>query len=716
MRLLAVSLVLVVSAAIVCAGAASAAALSRGYGQMKAGDVWYGNYKTGSERGYCGDPVAGGANLYAPTANGGTSYGSVVTTSGWNPKTTGVGALSATNVYRLAYVVARHGQTSSNTTAAYVSYAVRTFVVTPGGAKGSAVPYAGSSIKAGGSKLIEEAKKYAGPYTVAPKLLAAEDQQTATLSGYRPVAASGATMTGYAGTLTITGPAVFGANDATSLAAPSDGAAVTLRATGDGKVTVTATYAKLPSTRLHYRKPANDRYQRILVSGRTEPATGAASITVDVPDQPKITTTTSDQIAKPGAKLIDKLAVTDLAPNSTITVTSTLYGPFTQPPTEAATPPVDAPIAGTTKTTVTGDANGAATVVTKPVTIETSGYYVWFETTDATTDNTAWPGRFGQTSETTLVKWAPTVVTETSDQRAAAGTKLTDKLAVTGLPPHANATVTSTLYGPFTTRPAASDTVPDDAPKVATVTTPVTADEHGSATATTEPVVIDKRGYYVWHETIESTDVHDGWPGRFGQTSETTIIPWQPAVTTQTSDQQVTTGAKITDNLAVTGLQPGATVRVNTTLYGPFTTKPQPADVPPEDAPRIDTLTLDVTADDKGAATATTAPVTVSEPGYYVWHETIDATDEHDAWTAPFGIATETTHVVSPPPGSPPPPEVPHLPDTGADASSTMLAVTAALLTAGTALVAIGRRRRHVATVNERLSSTSEPTTPRWHE
>ena len=704
-RLLAVGLAASLAGIIVCAGAASAASQSKGYGQMKAGDVWYGNYKNGTERGYCGDPIAGGANLYAPTANGGTSYGAVTPTSSWNPKTTGVGALSATNVHRLAYVLSVHGQTNSNAQAAHVSYAVRTFVASPGGAKGSAVPYAGD-IKTEGVKLVGEAKKYAGPYAITPKLSVTADKQAATLTGYRPISATGATMTGYAGTLTVTGPGVFDSNNETTMTAPADGRAVTIRATGDGTVTVKVTYDKLPTTGLYYRKPANDKYQRILISGRTAPVSGTATTTVDALNQPKVITQASDQVATAGSELTDTLVVSDLAPGSTVTVTSTLYGPFSSGPAESPTPPAGAAVAGTASTEVMAGPDGTTTAVTRPITIETSGYYVWFETTDATPENAAWPGQFGQASETTLVKWTPIVTTETSQQRATPGARLTDTLTVTGLPPRTQVEVTSTLYGPFTTGPSESATVPDEAPVVGTITTPVTADEHGEATATTEALTVEKRGYYVWHETIAAGNEHEAWPGRFGQTSETTIVPWQPAVTTQTSDQTAAPGAKITDTLTVTGLQPGATVQIITTLYGPFTDQPVPADAPPTDAPQVGTLTLEVTAGADGNATAITKSLTVKGPGFYVWREMIAATDEQEAWAGRFGVESETTDVVAPatpptppvPPAPPvpPTPDVPHLPDTGAGATPAMIALAAVLIAAGGTLVGFGiRRLRH---------------------
>ncbi|SMX95172.1 hypothetical protein BSP109_02847 [Brevibacterium sp. Mu109] len=702
----------VLAATVVPMSSASAASLSKGHGITKAGDVWYGSYRTGSELGYCGDPIAGGATLYAPNANGGASYGAVKTTTTWNPRTTGVGPLSATNVHRLAYVLAANGHTTNNSQAAHVSYAVRTFVTSPGGAKDTGTPYAGD-IKSGGKKLVTEAKNFAGPYTIPLSVKAASDAKSASVSAYRPVSAAGKTLTGYPGTLTITGPAVFALTKTRTLAASANGQPVALTSTGDGVVKVSVSYAKLPSTKLHYREPSKSNYQRILISGKTEPASAAGSYTANVPNQPQVITETADQVAAPGTSLTDTLHVSGMEPGSSIVVSSTLYGPFNTRPAAADAPPGDAPKVGTVTTAVTADRAGKATATTEGLKISTSGYYVWFETTAETNENLAWPGKFGQESETTLVKWSPEVSTATSDQRAEPGAELTDTLTVSGLQPGSTASVVSTLYGPFDERPEIADSVPDAAPVVGTVTTEVTAGDDGTVTAVTGALTVTERGYYVWHETIDVTAEQDGWAGKYGEESETTVVPWQPHVTTQTSAQTAQPGAKITDTLAVSGLQPGSTIEVTTSLYGPLTNKPAEADAPPKDAPVVGTLTLTVTADDNGEATVTTEALTVNKPGYYVWHETIAETPEHEGWSAVFGQASETTQVIAPPPPpdkpGTPTTSTPNLPNTGAPATLGMLAAGVGLTAGGGLLLGLRRRFGRTDSGDTDGGSTDDP-------
>ncbi|MDN5893323.1 MAG: LPXTG cell wall anchor domain-containing protein, partial [Nocardioides sp.] len=233
----------------------------------------------------------------------------------------------------------------------------------------------------------------------------------------------------------------------------------------------------------------------------------------------------------------------------------------------------------------------------------------------------------------------------------------------------------------------------------------------GNATAVTDALTVDERGFYVWHETIAATAEHEGWVGKYGQESETSIVPWQPQVTTQTSAQTAKPGAKITDTLTVTGLQPGATIEVITSLYGPLKNKPAEADAPPKDAPVVGTLKLKVTADDSGSATVTTEPLTVDKPGYYVWHETITQTLEHEAWIAIFGQASETTQVIAPPPPPPDTPttSTPNLPNTGAPATLGMLAAGVGLSAGGGLLLGLRRRFGGPTASNTSGGGSDEP-------
>lgn len=393
---------------------------------------------------------------------------------------------------------------------------------------------------------------------------------------------------------------------------------------------------------------------------------GVASETTVVPWTPQVTTQTSHEVAEPGTELTDHLEVVGLRPGASVDVVSTLYGPFPQRPQLADEVPADAPVAGEVTTTVTGDEDGLASVTTEPVTIEESGYYVWHETIAGTAVEDPWSAPFGVTSETTLVPWSPQVTTQTSEAVVTPGSELFDTLHVTGGRPEVPIAVTSTLYGPFDEAPELGDAVPVDAGEVGVVTTVVIPGPDGTATVDTDPLVVDGVGYYVWHETIDADPqgTWHRWDAPFGVASETTLSQWAPTVVTQTSQAEVEPGALIYDTLIVDGLPEGATVTATTTLYGPFEDAPELSEDVPEGAPVVATVSTEVTGVaptwveseltqgvgqyEPTPVEVRTESVQVDEVGVYVWHETIEATEHTQAWSAPFGVTAETTWVMAP--------------------------------------------------------------------
>lgn len=101
-------------------------------------------------------------------------------------------------------------------------------------------------------------------------------------------------------------------------------------------------------------------------------------------------------------------------------------------------------------------------------------------------------------------------------------------------------------------------------------------------------------------------------------------------------------------------LQPVPVV-IRSTLWGPFTRQPAPApDVPPG-APLV--CAVSTLADD-GPGHYRTPDCILSQEGFYVWTERIDPADTPvskgrdrvGAWASPFGVLTEVTLAVTPPP------------------------------------------------------------------
>jgi hypothetical protein len=144
-------------------------------------------------------------------------------------------------------------------------------------------------------------------------------------------------------------------------------------------------------------------------------------------------------------------------------------------------------------------------------------------------------------------------------------------------------------------------------------------------------------------------------------------LPFQPTVSTITSDTVAETGTVVTDQVTL-GVRPGdgllsewgryddagtwrpVPVTVRSRLLGPFLAPVTPAAEWPDDAPVVCEVALDVL---DGPGTYSTPGCELPGGGYYTWVETIDPADTPveagrdrvGSWRSPFGVATETTFV-----------------------------------------------------------------------
>lgn len=139
--------------------------------------------------------------------------------------------------------------------------------------------------------------------------------------------------------------------------------------------------------------------------------------------------------------------------------------------------------------------------------------------------------------------------------------------------------------------------------------------------------------------------------------------PLELTVSTQTSELELLPGESVHDVLEVelvAGLwADGAEVPIITTLYGPFSQKPELEERVPEGAPVAGEFTTPAT----GLGQWKTPPVEMAEPGWYVWHEFIDPAPGLRGWSAQFGVETEVFRVLEPEPK--PEPERSPDPETG---------------------------------------------------
>ena len=159
--------------------------------------------------------------------------------------------------------------------------------------------------------------------------------------------------------------------------------------------------------------------------------------------QPEITTQVATRFVAEGDPFVDGLTVSvskgtwihqDGAPIE-VTAEGTLFGPFDEQPTEAATPPADAPVAGTETVILTG-----AGSYTSPGTITApeSGFYTWVWSIDKDSQGQSakyltdsFTDRFGQVAETSVVPFQPVAVSEADQRLAVPGDALTDTITVT---------------------------------------------------------------------------------------------------------------------------------------------------------------------------------------------------------------------------------------------------------------------------------------------
>ncbi len=180
------------------------------------------------------------------------------------------------------------------------------------------------------------------------------------------------------------------------------------------------------------------------------------------------------------------------------------------------------------------------------------------------------PAQASVSATSVIVKGTPVVVTRSSSPTAQPGAALRDLVTVSGLPAGYHQSVTATLYGPFAGRPGEGSCTPD---RVAgSVSFPLTA----NGTSTTPAVAVGLEGYYVWTESMPGDDHTNPMSTPCGVSAETTLVrpapiaPATPAVHTAASQQHVLVGARVYDDVIVTGLPPGTSAPVTWRLLGPL--------------------------------------------------------------------------------------------------------------------------------------------------
>jgi LPXTG-site transpeptidase (sortase) family protein len=523
-------------------------------------------------------------------------------------------AVSAVNLRRMNRALWRYGRSSSAVQQAAVMVYVHRLM--GDGAPGEADPKALSAASQSLYAAVErDATRFAGPYKVSATLPAKVVAGRAAEVTVEVLAANGRRVPGVEVNLAAAGTSGLPAT-------------VTTDAKGVAKTTVTASGsessltldaravglpAELPTLYVPTRGQSARNAQRVVAPATARPS---AQVKAPVRAQPALVTQISAQAVVPGASVTDTVRVTGLG-GRPATIQAALYGPYGARDQITC---ADAPV-----WTGTIEATGDGEYVTAPVALAVPGYYTYRESIAESDTIEAVQTACAEVAETTVVRGQPAITTQISAQETTPGAQITDAAVVTGLGKLA-ATVNVELWGPFPTRAA----IACEGTPFWTGTFPAT----GDGTYTTAPVALTKAGYYTYRESIAATEAFDAVGTACGEATETTIARAAPKVTTVVSDAVVKPDGQLFDRLTVTGLgQTPATVDL--ALYGPYASR---ADIDCAGTPYWKG-SVPVTGD----GTFTSPKVTVRRVGFYVFRESIAASETVAAAQGECQVEAETS-------------------------------------------------------------------------
>ncbi|MEC5200726.1 hypothetical protein RCH21_002979 [Arthrobacter sp. PL16] len=253
--------------------------------------------------------------------------------------------------------------------------------------------------------------------------------------------------------------------------------------------------------------------------------------------------------------------------------------------------------------------------------------------------------------------FTPAVITATSTARTSPGTPVLDVLEVSAAGPEpwlvdpssdtpVALDVVSTLWGPLQSAPSEGAGVPDGTPSLGTVTTAVS----GPGRYETPSLVVGTAGYYVWTESIDPKTARPAtaasliapWSGRFGLAAETTLVPWEPSLSTRLSHSSALPGAVLQDTVTGDGFSPpddGSLVRL--TMFGPLSEPPVESPEVPAEATVHSIITVPAT----NGVTISGNFAPLQQPGCYTVVASFEGSDEEMPFTSSFGIPAETVCV-----------------------------------------------------------------------
>ena len=523
-------------------------------------------------------------------------------------------AVSASNLRKMNRALWRYGRSNDATQQAAVMIYVHQLMGdgAPGEADPKALSAGSQSIYA---KVVSDAERFAGPYkvkaTLPDKLVAGKPADLTV----EVLTSSGRRVPNVDVNLSATG--ADGVPDSVTIGANGVGKAQVTGTDPANGISLVATAASLPDALPALFAPTKGQAvrnaQRVVQAQVVKPS---AKLQAPVQAQPALATQISAQTAAPGAQITDTVNVSGLSGQSA-TIQAALYGPYAARDQITCT---DTPV-----WTGTIAATGDGAYVTEPVTLDTPGFYTYRESIAESDTIAGVQTACAEAAETTIVRGAPTVTTQISAQETTPGAQITDSAVVSGLGKF-SATVNVELWGPFPTR----DAIKCEGTPFWTGSFPAA----GDGTYTTAPVALTSAGYYTYRESIAATEAYDAVVTNCGEAAETTIAKAAPQVATVVSDTAVRPDGQLSDTLTVTGL--GKTpATVDVALYGPYASR---ADIDCAGTPYWKG-TVNVTGD----GTYTTEKATVKRVGFYVFRESIAATETIAAQQAECQVESETS-------------------------------------------------------------------------
>lgn len=324
----------------------------------------------------------------------------------------------------------------------------------------------------------------------------------------------------------------------------------------------------------------------------------------------------------------------------------------------------------TTKTGTTGTALTSLQVkytgtarATLSVSTTTPDYGLWI------TKSPKWQNLWIGGTEATPIKaaaawsattngYTPKLTTAVSIANGKVGQSLTDTIKGSGFPAGVAVTGTDDLYflpyGSTVTQGA----VPSNATKVTTLPWSGKTDASGNLTVVTSAYKPTKAGVYVFVEhSAAGSNTESSWAaysGQFGEPTESSVFTKAevPTIATQVQAGQ-DISKPLSDTVIGSGFPAGAKVTGTDDLYYlPYGTAVTESDTVPANAVKVGSYDWSATADEDGDLQASTAPVTVTKPGVYVYVETANAGSAGGStWgkiTGKFGDSDETVSLTSP--------------------------------------------------------------------